>query len=502
MASAAVLPPTASTRFTSSAGLLAMLDEAEVKVKVKALEKLDAVVPDFWAEISDALSEIECLYEDESFPQRGLAALVASKVYYYLGELGDALTYALGAGQLFNVDEGSEYVDTLLAKAIDEYCGLHVARYERAVKAERGGEVEAEVAIDGRLVELVERMMESAMAKRAYTLVMGIAIESRQLAAVERLVRLCGTAPGDGEHEGGVSPMLEYVFSLAMAAPSRDFRHKLVAVLAKVYRSLATPDFVGLSRCLAHLNDAKAVTELLERLIRGTRDEKLVAQQVTRARRGRSARPRPHCPRSPPLPRAPAHRARTAPRAPPRARRPPPPPTPAAPPPRPAPLTPPPRRPLRCASTCTRTARNSSSSRSSSSSSTRRRRRRRPRRRRRSGGGGADGGGGRPRGRGARGALQGARVAAHGAVGRDADRPQPRVPLPLEPHRPVDPHRDEEGSRLPARPRRRRPLPPPAAALAPPLPQPPHPSPPPRPHPRRSSSATRCTTRASSSPTR
>ena len=194
-----------------------MLDEAEVKVKVKALEKLDAVVPDFWAEISDALSEIECLYEDESFPQRGLAALVASKVYYYLGELGDALTYALGAGQLFNVDEGSEYVDTLLAKAIDEYCGLHVARYERAVKAERGGEVEAEVAIDGRLVELVERMMESAITKRAYTLVMGIAIESRQLAAVERLVRLCGTAPGDGEHEGGVSPMLEYVFSPPMA---------------------------------------------------------------------------------------------------------------------------------------------------------------------------------------------------------------------------------------------------------------------------------------------
>ena len=283
MASAAVLPPTASTRFTSSAGLLAMLDEAVVKVKVKALEKLDAVVPDFWAEISDALSEIECLYEDESFPQRGLAALVASKVYYYLGELGDALTYALGAGQLFNVDEGSEYVDTLLAKAIDEYCGLHVARYERAVKAERGGEVEAEVAIDGRLVELVERMMESAIAKRAYTLVMGIAIESRQLAAVERLVRLCGTAPGDGEHEGGVSPMLEYVFSLAMAAPSRDFRHKLVAVLAKVYRSLATPDFVGLSRCLAHLNDAKAVTELLAH-----RGQHLLAQKPDRQRRVRA----------------------------------------------------------------------------------------------------------------------------------------------------------------------------------------------------------------------
>ena len=91
-------------------------------------KKLDAVVTDFWAEISESLPDIESLYEDEDFPQRSLAALVASKVYYYLGELGDALTYALGAGKLFNVDERSEYVDTLLAKAIEEYCAQHVAR--------------------------------------------------------------------------------------------------------------------------------------------------------------------------------------------------------------------------------------------------------------------------------------------------------------------------------------------------------------------------------------
>ena len=49
-------------------------------------------------------------------------------MYYFLGELGDALTYALGAGELFDVDEGSEYVDTLLTKAIDEYCSLFVIK--------------------------------------------------------------------------------------------------------------------------------------------------------------------------------------------------------------------------------------------------------------------------------------------------------------------------------------------------------------------------------------
>lgn len=44
------------------------------------------------------------------------------------GELGDALIFALGAEKLFHVDEGSEYVDTLIAKAIDEYCLLYQKR--------------------------------------------------------------------------------------------------------------------------------------------------------------------------------------------------------------------------------------------------------------------------------------------------------------------------------------------------------------------------------------
>ena len=102
----AVLPVPAP--LTSSFGLLAMLEESETQIKVHALQKLERVVPDFWAEISESLPDIEALYEDEAFPQRRLAALVASKVYYYLGEYADALVFALGAEALFNVDEGSE----------------------------------------------------------------------------------------------------------------------------------------------------------------------------------------------------------------------------------------------------------------------------------------------------------------------------------------------------------------------------------------------------------
>jgi hypothetical protein len=81
----AVAPMPKAPHLTSSVGLLAMLEEDEKEIKAHALRQLDRVVPDFWAEISESLPDIESLYEDEEFSQRQLAALVASKVYYYLG---------------------------------------------------------------------------------------------------------------------------------------------------------------------------------------------------------------------------------------------------------------------------------------------------------------------------------------------------------------------------------------------------------------------------------
>lgn len=58
----------------------------------------------------------EILHEDKLFQQNQLAALVASKVYYHLGAFEDSLTFALGAGELFDVNSRSEYVETTLGK--------------------------------------------------------------------------------------------------------------------------------------------------------------------------------------------------------------------------------------------------------------------------------------------------------------------------------------------------------------------------------------------------
>lgn len=58
----------------------------------------------------------EVLYEDEDFAHRQLSALLASKLYYYLGSFEDSLLYALRAGDYFDLNESSEYVSTTICK--------------------------------------------------------------------------------------------------------------------------------------------------------------------------------------------------------------------------------------------------------------------------------------------------------------------------------------------------------------------------------------------------
>lgn len=70
---------------TSASGILSLLEEDKYELKTYALEKLNVIVDDFWAEISEIIDKIEVLYEDEAFNNRKLASLVASKVYYHLG---------------------------------------------------------------------------------------------------------------------------------------------------------------------------------------------------------------------------------------------------------------------------------------------------------------------------------------------------------------------------------------------------------------------------------
>lgn len=109
---------------TSAAGVVGFLSEPEPELQVFALKVLNEEIDSLWTEVAGSVGDIEALYEDPSFPERELAALVAAKVYYNLQEYNESMIFALGAGKLFDIDHEGEFEDTIISKCVDTYIAL------------------------------------------------------------------------------------------------------------------------------------------------------------------------------------------------------------------------------------------------------------------------------------------------------------------------------------------------------------------------------------------
>lgn len=188
------------------------------------------------------------LYEDKIFGQHELAALVASKVFYHLGSFEDALTYALGANDLFDVNARNEYVETIIAKCIDFYIQQSIAYIENPTKAK---------PVDARLEAIVNRMIQRCLDDGQYRQALGIALETRRMDIFKTAIM----------QSDDVNGMLAYAFQVAMSLiQNRGFRNKVLRCLVGLYRSLAVPDYVNMCQCLIFLEDPLAVAEILDKL--------------------------------------------------------------------------------------------------------------------------------------------------------------------------------------------------------------------------------------------
>ncbi|KAG6525666.1 hypothetical protein ZIOFF_015632 [Zingiber officinale] len=247
---------------SSASGVIAMLHEPHPELKLHALDKLNSLVHLFWPEIFTSVPTmalvrvadlvflsrrcdwekcydglkfgllvlIESLYEDEEFDQRQLAALVVSK-------LNDSLSYALGAGPLFDVSEDSAYAHTLLAKALDEYATLK----SKSTKTSEG-----ESQMDPRLEAIVERLLDKCILDGKYQQAMGMSIESLSHSFVNH----------------------------------REYRCEVLRLLVKIYQRLDSPDYLSICHCLLFLNEPKTVATVLERLLSVNKEDALLAFQI------------------------------------------------------------------------------------------------------------------------------------------------------------------------------------------------------------------------------
>ncbi|GAA0166442.1 protease [Lithospermum erythrorhizon] len=253
---------TAATMVSSAGGLLAMLNEPNSLLKHHALTNLNNFVDFFWPEISTSVPIIESLYEDEEFDQRQLAALLVSKVFYYLGELNDSLSYALGAGPLFDVSEDSDYVHTLLAKALDEYASLRTKAAESNTDA---------VEVDPRLEAIVERMLEKCIEDGRYQQAIGMAIECRRLDKLEEAII----------RSDNVHVTLSYCMHISHSfVYRREYRREVFHLLVKVHQKQPSPDYLSICQCLMFLDEPQGVATIFENLLRSGKDDALLAFQI------------------------------------------------------------------------------------------------------------------------------------------------------------------------------------------------------------------------------
>uniref|UniRef100_A0A7S3VN96 26S proteasome non-ATPase regulatory subunit 1 homolog n=1 Tax=Dunaliella tertiolecta TaxID=3047 RepID=A0A7S3VN96_DUNTE len=246
---------------SSASGLLSLLSEPSDTLRSYALQNLDRVVHEFWFQISASIASVEALYEDEEFGQRELAAIVASKVFYHLGELDDALAYALGAGNLFDVNEQSEYVQTLIARCLDQYFELRLKQVE----------AKQDVQIDPRLVSIVERMLERCCVHGQFEQAVGVALEARRLDKLEEII----------QRSTDSLKTLKYALRCCQGLIiNRDFRQQVLRLLIRLYEASRSPDYVDICQCLMFLDDASEVAKILHNLLTGTEDDELLAYQT------------------------------------------------------------------------------------------------------------------------------------------------------------------------------------------------------------------------------
>lgn len=251
---------------SSAAGVLALLREPVQELQEFGLKKLLdpytskndrglSILDVFWPEISEELPRIEALYEDPAFRERRLAALVASKVYFHLGSYEDALSFALGAENLFNVSERSEYVDTIISKCIDTYTKERVEGK----------------TVDPRQEAIVNQMFQRCFSDRMFKHAMGLAVETRRTDMFIEAIR----------RSDDRDAILTYAFKIIMTfIQNRTYRGELLRNVVQVYRDAKLPDYVSMVQCLIILDDPNAVAFVLETLSRGTTEDILMAYQI------------------------------------------------------------------------------------------------------------------------------------------------------------------------------------------------------------------------------
>lgn len=154
--------------------LVAFLEEEIDSFKIHGLNELLKISENEWPEISESIDIITNLSKDESFTGQKLAALLASKLYYYMGNFSQAVQYAVLSGDHFNPVGTDPFTCTLVSHAIQDYID----------QVENSNELPSPA-----LTHIVNCVLKDLTAKGQFSKCLVLAIETRSLQDIESTLK-------------------------------------------------------------------------------------------------------------------------------------------------------------------------------------------------------------------------------------------------------------------------------------------------------------------------
>ncbi|ODV83111.1 hypothetical protein CANARDRAFT_9962 [[Candida] arabinofermentans NRRL YB-2248] len=246
---------------TSAAPYLSLLEEHDPTLKSYALKSLNELVDQLWAEIANNITNIEELYEDKQFSSRKLAALLASKVYYNLGDYDSSVKYSLLSGDEFNVNENSEFVETIVSKCIESYIKLSQLKYD-----------DDSIIIDDQLTSIFEQMLNKCVKQGEYKISLGISLESYRLDIVKDIIQQLLKDSSSNEEQ--VMGLINYVLTCTTTVIENiKFRSECLNAFILILLSLKNPDYFIITKIIVQLNDYNLAHKVFKDLIIQSNDE-------------------------------------------------------------------------------------------------------------------------------------------------------------------------------------------------------------------------------------
>ena len=246
---------------SGASSVLALLEEEDDHLKIFALEQINERIDEIWFQLSGSISLVEALFEDEHFSHRELAALVASKVFYHLDDLDDALSYALGAQDLVDVNGSCAYSKAILSCCVDSYTS------QRKLAAKEGKEDN----VDPRLLKIIEKLFEKCLADLQFEQAVGLAVESHRLDMLEQVLSKCTDPPA----------LIQYTLKTThKSITSKTYRDEILDLIVAMHEKIGSLDFGPIIKCLLVLDRPGQAGDIMVKLIKGSDDDVLMAYQL------------------------------------------------------------------------------------------------------------------------------------------------------------------------------------------------------------------------------